>query len=219
MRLQLRDCDLGPIVNRDLTRRVRTVNGLTAHRAVAQNDLRMAAKIVQVPPLLLLSPSDGEWSWVQLLDKKWGLYQPEEAAKEAAVEGAEALPPTAEIARGPESANPLLSGLSDFLIEEASAEEAELLGEDGVGEGAAASPFERDNALIKMLDRIIAYLRLVHSIDYYNAGEYPHEDEMPNRCGIVHVRGPPPADGLVPPNFGASFPSVTVCWCNGSAHE
>ena len=45
------------LMNRDLTRRVRTVNGLTAHKAVAQNDLRLAAKLVQA------------------YDKKWGLYQ------------------------------------------------------------------------------------------------------------------------------------------------
>lgn len=37
------------------------------------------------------------------------------------------------------------------------------------------------------------YLRIVHSVDYYNHCEYPNEDEMPNRCGIMHVRGVPPA--------------------------
>lgn len=31
-------------------------------------------------------------------------------------------------------------------------------------------------------------------MDYYNHCEYPNEDEMPNRCGIMHVRGPPPAN-------------------------
>lgn len=43
-----------------------------------------------------------------------------------------------------------------------------------------------------MLDRLILYLRIVHSVDYYNHCEYPNEDEMPNRCGIMHVRGSPP---------------------------
>jgi len=32
------------------------------------------------------------------------------------------------------------------------------------------------------------YLRVVHSFDYYSAVEYPNEDEMPHRCGIVHAR-------------------------------
>lgn len=49
-----------------------------------------------------------------------------------------------------------------------------------------------DVNLLRVLDRLILYLRVVHSVDYYNGGDYPHEDEMPNRCGIVHVRGPAP---------------------------
>lgn len=46
----------------------------------------------------------------------------------------------------------------------------------------------------QVLDRLVLYLRIVHSIDYYNTCEYPSEDEMPNRCGMIHVRGP------IPPN-------------------
>lgn len=44
----------------------------------------------------------------------------------------------------------------------------------------------------QVLDRLLLYLRIVHSVDYYNTSEYVNEDEMPNRCGIVHVRGPLP---------------------------
>ena len=39
---------------------------------------------------------------------------------------------------------------------------------------------------------MILYLRIVHSFDYYTAVEYPNEDEMPHRCGIMHARAPPP---------------------------
>ena len=39
---------------------------------------------------------------------------------------------------------------------------------------------------------MVLYLRIVHSIDYYSANEYPNEDEMPHRCGIMHARGMPP---------------------------
>lgn len=49
-------------------------------------------------------------------------------------------------------------------------------------------------SLFQVLDRLVWYLRIVHSIDYYNTCEYPSEDEMPNRCGMIHVRGP------IPPN-------------------
>ena len=43
---QLRDCELGAIVNRDLSRRIRTVNGITSHRQVVRNDIKLAARIV-----------------------------------------------------------------------------------------------------------------------------------------------------------------------------
>ena len=45
-----------------------------------------------------------------------------------------------------------------------------------------------DKELAKLVDKLILYLRLVHSVDYYNNAEYRNEDEMPNRCGIIHVR-------------------------------
>ena len=38
------------------------------------------------------------------------------------------------------------------------------------------------------LDRVIWYLRLVHSVDFYNAMSFPSEDCMPHRCGIFTVR-------------------------------
>jgi hypothetical protein len=46
--------------------------------------------------------------------------------------------------------------------------------------------------LLQVLDRMILYLRIVYSFDYYSTVEYPHEDAMPHRCGIVHARGPVP---------------------------
>jgi len=39
---------MGPIVNRDLTKKIRVANGVTSHKQVAQNDLRLAAKLVQI---------------------------------------------------------------------------------------------------------------------------------------------------------------------------
>ncbi len=63
----------------------------------------------------------------------------------------------------------------------------------------------------QVLDRLVWYLRIVHSIDYYNTCEYPSEDEMPNRCGMIHVRGP------IPPNRithgeGQCVSPVCVTW-------
>jgi hypothetical protein len=48
---------------------------------------------------------------------------------------------------------------------------------------------EKDQMAANVLDKLILYLRIVHSIDYYNATEYQQEDWMPNRCGVMHVRG------------------------------
>nr|SVE91069.1 EOG090X04A7 [Daphnia sinensis] len=170
--IRLRDTELGAIVNRDLSRRIRTVSGITSHKQVVRNDIRLAAKIIQN------------------LDARLGLWVDEsEKAKNPA--GAEST-----LSFSGTSRNPVLHNITDFLIEEASAEEEELLGASANEEGEeadAAAGLTRDDELIKVLDRLLFYLRIVHSVDYYNHCEYPNEDEMPNRCGIMHARGIPPS--------------------------
>lgn len=42
---QLRDCELGAIVNRDLSRRVRPVNGITSHKTIVRSDIKLCAKV------------------------------------------------------------------------------------------------------------------------------------------------------------------------------
>lgn len=56
---------------------------------------------------------------------------------------------------------------------------------------AAISLF--DNAastteMTQVLDRLIFYLRVVHSVDFYAPALYLHEDAMPHPCHIMHVR-------------------------------
>ncbi|XP_068611952.1 serrate RNA effector molecule homolog [Brachionichthys hirsutus] len=154
--IRLRDCELSPVVNRDLCRRVRAVNGLTHHRPAVRNDIRLSARLVHS------------------LDQKGELW-----------------------ARQTET-NPVLKNITDYLIEEVSAEEEELTGaagsngDDGKDPACSDVAVETDDKLLKVLDRLLLYLRLVHSVDYYNFCEYPAEDEMPHRCGLVHVRGPLP---------------------------
>ncbi|XP_044011988.1 serrate RNA effector molecule homolog isoform X2 [Aphidius gifuensis] len=175
--IRLRDCELGAIVNRDLLRRIRQVNGITSHKQIVRNDIKLSAKIVHN------------------LDTKLGLWNDDKKndnKSDKKKEGYEAE----QVAFGLNSKNPVLKNITDYLIEEASAEEEELLGMSGdqeEGQLGDDSPFERDPSLIKVLDRLILYLRIVHSVDYYNHCEYPNEDEMPNRCGIMHVRGPVPS--------------------------
>ena len=60
------ECELGPIVNRDLSRRIRTVSGLTVDKKVVRNDIRLAAKVITN------------------LDKRWDIWtkeQPEGVAE------------------------------------------------------------------------------------------------------------------------------------------
>ena len=73
--------------------------GLTADKRVVRNDIKLAAKIITN------------------LDGKWGLWKPE-----AEPEG------SSTAVMGLASNNPLLANITDYLIEEASAEEEELLG-------------------------------------------------------------------------------------------
>lgn len=168
--IRLRDCELGAIVNRDLSRRVRPVNGITAHKSLVRSDIKLGAKIAHN------------------LDSKAGLWQ--DSKGEKSENGNQTY-------FGLNSNNPVLQNITDYLIEEASAEEDELLGlsanesKDGEGE-----QLDRDQALINVLDKLILYLRIVHSVDFYNHCEYPYEDEMPNRCGIIHARGPPPQNRI-----------------------
>ncbi|XP_064208970.1 serrate RNA effector molecule homolog isoform X1 [Anguilla rostrata] len=168
--IRLRDCELAPGVNRDLARRVRNVNGITQHKQVLRNDIKLAAKLIHA------------------LDEREQLWSHKQRGETTGLE----LP----------AQNPILKNITDYLIEEVSAEEEELMGGTGGAEpeennkegNPAEITVERDDKLVKVLDRLLLYLRIVHSIDYYNTCEYPSEDEMPNRCGIIHVRGP------IPPN-------------------
>lgn len=166
--IRLRDCEMGAIVNRDLSRRVRPVNGITLHKNIIRNDIKTCAKIIMG------------------LDAKFQLW--EEPNTESNANGK-------ECAFGFNSKNPLLKNIADYLIEEASAEEEELLGLSGENkEKDEGEVIERDEELVKVLDKLILYLRIVHSMDFYNHCEYPYEDEMPNRCGIIHARGPAPSN-------------------------
>ncbi|XKL59382.1 hypothetical protein PGB90_000398 [Kerria lacca] len=148
----LRDIELSPIVNRDLTRRVRTVSPFANNKRIIRNDMKLCAKIISN------------------LDKKFGLWLDSSTSQE---ESFELL-----------SKNPVLKNITTYLIEEASAEEEELLGQNE----SIEETDEKDSLVFNVLDKMILYLRFVHSVDYYNHCEYPNEDEMPNRCGIVHAR-------------------------------
>jgi hypothetical protein len=112
---------------------------------------------------------------IKLLDNKWNLW---ETVKDDIV--------------GEKSFNPVLENITEYLIEEMSAEEDELLGYSANTSMEKSS--EGNDELTAALDRLVLYLRLVHSVDYYKGLVYQNEDEMPNRSGIFHVRDSKPVE-------------------------
>lgn len=84
----------------------------------------------------------------------------------------------------------LLDSIKDHLIEETNEEEKLL----GVQQSQAPTfEFSQDTELFKALDKIILYLRVVHSYDYYASTEYTGEDDMPQKVGIMFARPTPPS--------------------------
>uniref|UniRef100_A0A914HB15 Serrate RNA effector molecule homolog n=1 Tax=Globodera rostochiensis TaxID=31243 RepID=A0A914HB15_GLORO len=209
-RAKLLASDLGVMVNRDLKRRVRIssadadaasvgsvfTSALDSHRAVAANALRQAARLIV------------------LLDLREGLHGEKTEMEEGEEEGGVGTGESDTIGRGGgtedevskllsdlddavlHSRNPILSGIVNYMVEESSAEEEFLLERACAADGTPleiTQQYEEDRALIQMLDRLLLYLRIVHSVDFYAALHYPQEDQMPNRLGLFHVRRIPPS--------------------------
>ena len=61
---------------------------------------------------------------------------------------------------------------------------------------------------VQLLDRLLWYLRVVHSLDFYNAMVFPSEDCMPHRCCIFTVR---PAMPSTPTSLEEGEGTTAVC--------
>lgn len=147
--VQLRDCDLGAIVNRELKQRVRPIAGVTSHRPVVKADIKHAAKIVQS------------------LDKKTGLWE-EPGEKKDKSEKSERRQ------YGLISRNPVLKNITDYLVDEGSYEEEAYLGAIGGAEetvSPAEQPVERDEENIQVgCGGRMAFLVLEQSIQKFTRG-------------------------------------------------
>lgn len=87
--------------------------------------------------------------------------------------------------------NPLFKNITDYIVDEVDAEEQELLGDSANPTPKSTSApidIEIDHSYNAVLDKLVLYLRVVHSFDFYNSTEYQQEDSMPNRCGIMFAR-------------------------------
>jgi len=155
---KVKEESLNPVLNRDLSRRVRAVSGIAQHTPCARVDLRNVTQLIE------------------RLDSKWKVWMDNDGK------------------------NPYMMGISEYLVDELSEDEVEAEIEGGKKQDDVVV-IKRDEKLLAVLDKLLFYLRVVHSVDYYNAGEYPNEFEMPNRCGIFHARGPVPPNQLTRKNI------------------
>lgn len=192
--LQLRDCELAPGVNRDLVRRVRNVNGITQHKQVLRNDIKLAAKLIHT-----LDEKGELWS------RKFQEEGPSvEVQQPSTFTSAhlECVLMVSDVSQTP-AQNPILKNITDYLIEEVSAEEEELLGsgsgmepEETAKEGhAVETTVEREEKLAKVCrlhrhlfnQRVSSSMCLRSNLTTWN--EHSHQSKpspsSPPRCWIV----------------------------------
>lgn len=134
------------MVNRELKNRMRTINGIGQHKTIVRNDLRLVTKIIKQ------------------FDERWNLWGPSDSepsnkpATETSNDDSEISSSTAAMVESPTkikkpmgfiSQNPLLKNITEYLVEEADAEEEELLG-DSSGHPGDSTSFEVDKELNKV---------------------------------------------------------------------
>jgi len=173
--IRVKDVELNPCVNRDVTNRIRSVNGIACSPMTMQLDMNLAIKLVKK------------------LDEKNELYMKpstngdsDETKTTEGVEDVDSLDSKEDDDLDLPNENPLILKLPDNISEMVTGLETEDEEDD-----KKDYPIVVNDELAHFLDLLLIYLRLVHCIDYYNGNEYLHEDEMPMRCGIMHVRAAP----------------------------
>ena len=153
----MHDADVGAIINRELKNRIRTINGIGQHKTIVRNDLRLITKIIQQ------------------LDDRWNIWETnentnvEKKTEATPTDDSEISSSTAAMVISPiknkkptgfVSHNPLLKNITEYLVEEADAEEEELLGETS---GSSSNTFEIDKELTKVTisnELILIFLKI-----------------------------------------------------------
>lgn len=145
---------MGAIVNRELKNRIRTINGIGQHKTIVRNDLRLITKIIQQ------------------LDDRWNIWESlnndniEKRTQTSSTDDSEISSSTAALVIssvnnkkpvGFISHNPLLKNITEFLVEEADAEEEELLGETS-NQQNESNTFEIDKQLTKVRKKNYMFL-------------------------------------------------------------
>jgi len=180
--IRVKDMELNPVVNRDVANRVRPVNGITCSPITMQLDMNFVLKLVKK------------------LDAKHELYVKStttngggEPKEEGEGEETPEVEETPDAKRKKEEEEMNLPEENPVLLKfpENIEEMVEGVGEENEEDDKKDYPIIFNEELSRFLDLATLYLRIVHCIDYYNATDYQQEDEMPMRCGIMHVRAAP----------------------------
>jgi hypothetical protein len=139
---------MGAIINRELKNRIRPINGIGQHKTIVRNDLRLITKIIQ--------QLDGRWNIWESIDNN----NVEKKTEATPTDDSEISSSTAAMVISPEknkkpkgfiSHNPLLKNITEYLVEEADAEEEELLGETSGNSLKDGNSFEIDKELTKVI--------------------------------------------------------------------
>lgn len=192
----------------DLKDRVRSVPGLSNHSSIAFRDLKLAVQICERKDKKMFAFSE------KSANKK---SNPDEEDQTDGLNDDESDSDRNNNQFWDNSVNPIYLEAMKFIHEyEDMYQErlVELLDYQPVGltarqklEKDASENNENDEEdlieidaiedIFNVLDPLILYLRVVHSIDFYAQADYSaYEDEHPNRCLNFHVRGPIPGRGL-----------------------
>jgi hypothetical protein len=215
--VKFKESNHGAILNRELTNRIRPISNLVSHhRTVMKNDIKLAMKIIQnmdkrwnifqqqqqqqhqnddkMNDVSMKQSTENENQTAEEIEKK------ENQSEEDTLLAGSVNTEPKHLPHNFNGPNPLFENIADFLVDEADAEEEELLGveknddsnenekESSKNKEKSSFDIEIDQKYSNFLDKLILYLRVVHSIDYYQSIEYQQEDQMPNRCGIMFVR-------------------------------
>jgi len=163
------DHELNVVINRELSKRVRFVPSFTRSLYAVQQDVK----------------------WLEILitelDKAAGLWVTK-LKQEDEEEGEDDSEDKPTQRPGELYENPMIDELR--LFTEDSLKTPTLDHELDQGETDEDEIHIINDKKLKVLDRLIVYLRVVHMVDYYNGTEFPNEDEMPNKIGVFHIRGP-----------------------------
>ena len=151
------------MINRELKNRIRAINGIGQHKTIVRNDLRLVTKIIKQ------------------FDERWNLWNSSEeenlekkstttTTTTTSTDDSEISSSTTATVTSPTknkkpigfvSQNPLLKHITEYLVEEADAEEEELLGESGSTNGQ--NNFEVDKELNKVKETVPLVNRILSS--------------------------------------------------------